>query len=75
METALKDRLALKLEERDPGEFHFSDIYGPDWQGLYIGDRVKLGHEFLRLVRENTFSGILDTGKKKNGGRIYLKEG
>ena len=57
----------------EPGEFHFPEIYGPDWSELYVGDKVKLGREFLNLVRKGNFARVTDTGKKRAGGRIYLK--
>ncbi|MCX8997063.1 single-stranded DNA-binding protein [Rhizobiaceae bacterium BDR2-2] len=56
-----------------PGEFHFPEIYGPDWNELYVGDKVKLGREFMTLVRKGYFAQVTDTGKKKAGGRVYLK--
>ena len=46
---------------------------GRGWSGLYIGDRVKLGNDFLRLVRQGRFEGVEDTGEKKDGGRVYRK--
>lgn len=64
------DRAILALQ---PGTFHFQEIYGPHWDGLYIGDKVKLGREFLGLVRGGRFPQVMDTGKKKAGGRVYLK--
>ncbi|UHD44074.1 single-stranded DNA-binding protein [Aureimonas altamirensis] len=56
-----------------PGEFHFSEVYGADWNELYVGDKVKLGREFMNLVRKECFAHVTDTGKKKAGGRIYRK--
>ncbi len=56
-----------------PGEFHFPEIYGPSWNELYVGDKVKLGREFMNLVRKGNFPQVMDTGKKKAGGRVYLK--
>ena len=73
MDKALQQRLAAALRERKPGPFHFSELYGAGWSRLYIGDRVKLGNEFLRLVRRGGFNGVEDTGTKKGGGRLYLK--
>ena len=57
----------------DPGEFRFSDIFGPDWAELYVGDKVKFGREFMNLVRSGHFARVTDTGQKRAGGRIYLK--
>lgn len=73
MDTALQNRLERTLREQAPGLFHFPEIYGQGWSGLYIGDRVKLGNDFLRLVRQGRFQGIEDTGEKKDGGRVYRK--
>jgi hypothetical protein len=56
-----------------PGEFHFPQIYGADWNELYVGDKVKLGREFMNLVRKGQFAQVMDTGRKKAGGRLYLK--
>ncbi|PZR87562.1 MAG: DUF1413 domain-containing protein [Stutzerimonas stutzeri] len=56
-----------------PGEFHFPAIYGADWDELYVGDKVRLGREFMNLVRKGHFTQVTDTGNKKAGGRIYLK--
>ena len=47
--------------------------YRTGWSGLYIVDRVKLGNDFLRLVRQGRFQGVEDTGEKKDGGRVYRK--
>lgn len=57
-----------------PGEFHFPEIYGPDWNELYVGDKVKLGREFMNLVRKGRLPDVRDTGIKKAAGRIYLKK-
>lgn len=56
-----------------PGEFHFPEVYGADWNELYVGDKVKLGREFMNLVRKGYSTQVMDTGKKKAGGRVYLK--
>ena len=40
------NKLKATLAARNPGPFHFHEIFGPDWDGLYIGDKVKLGHAF-----------------------------
>lgn len=74
MDKDLQHRLKKTLAQLAPGTFHFSEIYGPEWSTLYIGDRVKLGNEFLRKVRGGEFAGVTDTGRKKGGGRVYLKE-
>ena len=73
MDTALQNRLERTLREQAPGLFHFPEIYGRGWGELYIGDRVKLGNDFLRLVRQGCFQGVEDTGEKKDGGRVYRK--
>ncbi len=49
MDQVLQSRLQKTLSERPPGLFHFPEVYGRGWSGLYIGDRVKLGNDFLRL--------------------------
>jgi hypothetical protein len=61
------------ISARAPGEFHFPEIYGSDWNELYVGDKVKLGREFLNLVHKGRFANVTDTGKKQAGGRVYLK--
>lgn len=73
MDPRLQQRLAAVLREREPGPFHFSEIYGAGWDRLYIGDRVKLGNAFLRLVRAGRFADVEDTGEKRAGGRVYRK--
>ncbi|MBF5052921.1 DUF1413 domain-containing protein [Alloalcanivorax venustensis] len=73
MDQVLQSRLQKTLSERPPGLFHFPEVYGRGWSGLYIGDRVKLGNDFLRLVRQGRFEGVEDTGDKKRGGRLYRK--
>lgn len=73
MNDALKSRLAGTLRGWPAGPFHFRDLYGPDWDALYIGDKVKLGNAFLRLVRDGAFPGVSDTGRKAGGGRLYDK--
>ncbi|MAC78356.1 MAG: DUF1413 domain-containing protein [Rhodobacteraceae bacterium] len=75
MDNALKTRLAGALRARPAGPFHFRDLYGPGWDALYIGDKVKLGNAFLRLVRDGDFPGLRDTGRKAGGGRVYEKTG
>ncbi|WP_161794626.1 hypothetical protein [Thalassospira sp. HJ] len=40
------DKLKATLAAKDPGLFHFHEIFWDDWDGLYIGDKVKLGHAF-----------------------------
>ncbi|MFD2238140.1 DUF1413 domain-containing protein [Aureimonas populi] len=67
--TALKNAIAALK----PGEFHFPQIYGAGWNELYMGDKVKLGREFMNLVRKGAFPGVEDTGRKRTGGRVYLK--
>lgn len=67
-----KARFERALRERAPGPFHFSEIYGPGWDRLYVGDKVKLGNAFLRTVRAGQISGVNDTGRKAKGGRVYL---
>ncbi|WP_339779887.1 DUF1413 domain-containing protein [uncultured Thalassospira sp.] len=66
-------RLRHLIAKHPPGEFHFPEIYGPDWDRLYIGDKVKRGHAFMNAVRAGKFPGVTDTGAKKGGGRVYQK--
>lgn len=73
MHTERLKALEKAIAVLGPGEFHFSEIYGADWSGLYVGDKVKLGREFMNLVRKGRFAQVTDTGRKKAGGRIYLK--
>ncbi|MDQ0324616.1 hypothetical protein J2R99_000465 [Rhodopseudomonas julia] len=70
-DEAERARLERALNARAPGEFHFPEIYGEGWDGLYIGDRVKLGRTFLNAVRAGDFPGVEDTGRKTDGGRVY----
>ena len=66
------DKLKGALAARAPGPFHFHELYGPDWDRLYIGDKVKFGNNFLKAVRAGKLPGVIDTGTKKGGGRLYL---
>ncbi|WP_226575785.1 DUF1413 domain-containing protein [Acuticoccus sediminis] len=68
-------RLQARIDTRRPGEFHFPEIYGPDWDGLYIGDKVRAGRDFMEAVRRGRFPGVEDTGRKRGGGRVYLWHG
>ncbi|WP_454628464.1 DUF1413 domain-containing protein [Bradyrhizobium cenepequi] len=67
------DALKQAISRRHRGEFHFPEIYGPGWDGLYIGDKVKLGREFLNSVRKGRFVDVKDTGRKTETGRVYRK--
>lgn len=68
-------RLKQRLAKREPGDFHFPVLYGPHWDDLFIGKKVRLGREFLKAVREGVFPGVEDTGEKKDGGRVYRWNG
>ena len=68
-------RLRARLAERPAGMFHFPDLYGPSWDDLWIGDKVKTGRRFLEAVRAGKFPGVEDTGVKKGGGRLYRWRG
>lgn len=75
MDTHEITRLQNRMASHDPGEFHFREIFGPDWDRLYIGDKVRLGREFLNAVRAGYFPEIEDTGQKEGGGRVYRRIG
>lgn len=68
-------RLQKRIAQQEPGTFHFPEIYGPDWDQLYIGDKVRKGRDFLEAVRAGKFPGVEDTGEKRNGGRLYRWQG
>ena len=73
MQTELWNAVERAISTLSPGEFHFSDVYGSGWDELYVGDKVKFGREFMNLVRKGDVAKVTDTGKKKAGGRIYLR--
>lgn len=77
--TSLSDREVARLHavlaDRTAGPFHFPEIYGPKWDDLWIGDKVKLGRAFLNAVRNGVFPGVQDTGRKAGGGRLYHWKG
>ena len=66
-------RLRARVAALSPGEFHFPPVYGPGWDRLYIGDKVRIGRQFLDAVRAGRFPGVEDTGRKKGGGRLYRR--
>lgn len=67
------ERLRHRIAALPEGEFHFPPVYGPDWDALAIGDKVRTGREFLEAVRHGAFPGVEDTGRKQGGGRVYLR--
>lgn len=71
LDGATMSWLRERIAARKPGEFHLPEVYGPAWDDLRIGDKVKIGHAFLDAVRDGAFPGVEDTGVKKGGGRIY----
>ncbi|MEF2070807.1 DUF1413 domain-containing protein [Consotaella aegiceratis] len=75
MDDAEVARIRKALASRMPGPFHLSDLYGADWQRIWIGDKVKLGNAFQRAVSDGQFEfeGVEDTGRKAKQGRIYIK--
>lgn len=73
MQTERWNAVERAISTLPPGDFHFSAVYGPDWDALYVGDKVKFGREFMNLVRKGDVAKVSDTGKKKAGGRIYLR--
>ena len=68
-------RLHKRIAKRTPGEFHYPEIYGPGWDDLWIGDKVRFGRNFLEAVRAGRLPGVEDTGRKKGGGRVYRWKG
>ena len=68
-------RLRDTLADRPPGEFHLPGIWGPGWDALWIGDKVKTGRAFLEAVRRGRVPGVEDTGRKAGGGRVYRWRG
>ncbi|WP_108259882.1 DUF1413 domain-containing protein [Mangrovicoccus ximenensis] len=66
--------IAAALAARRAGEFRLPELLA-DWDGRPIGEKVRLGNDFLREVRKGAFAGIRDTGRKTAGGHIYRKEG
>lgn len=69
------ERLRESIARRTPSEFHFPEVYGPGWDDLWIGDKVRTGRDFLEAVRAGHFPGVEDTGVKKGGGRLYRWRG
>ncbi|MBZ8133130.1 DUF1413 domain-containing protein [Afifella sp. IM 167] len=69
------ERLRKRIGELPPGEFHLPAIWGEDWDRLYVGDKVRLGRDFLEVVRAGRLPGVEDTGRKKGGGRVYSWKG
>ncbi|PTW50817.1 MULTISPECIES: DUF1413 domain-containing protein [Rhodovulum] len=63
------------LDALAPGEFHLPDAVGARWDTLWIGEKVGIGNDFLRAVREGRFEGIEDTGRKEHGLHVYVKTG
>ncbi|ARC88159.1 DUF1413 domain-containing protein [Rhodovulum sp. MB263] len=70
-EAMIRDALAALPS----GEFHLPDAVGPRWDDLWIGEKVGLGNDFLKHVRQGRFEGIEDTGRKEHGLHVYLKTG
>lgn len=73
MQTEQWNAVEGAISTLPPGEFHFSAVYGSGWDALYVGDKVKFGRKFMNLVRKGDVAKVSDTGKKKAGGRIYLR--
>ena len=69
------DRLLARLRDWPAGEFHFPDLYGRGWDGLYIGDKVKTGRAFMNAVRAGKLPGGKSTGRKQRRGRVYVWSG
>ncbi|WP_138465988.1 DUF1413 domain-containing protein [Poseidonocella sp. HB161398] len=66
-------RIAAALAARQPGEFRLPELLA-DWEDRPIGEKVRLGNDFLREVRKGAFAGIRDTGRKAPRGHLYRKE-
>lgn len=73
MTEAEIDRLRQAIAAHPPGPFHLSDVFGPLWPRLDIGARVRAGRDFLQAVRRGALPGVIDSGRKQAGGRIYLR--
>ncbi|TQS71717.1 DUF1413 domain-containing protein [Rhodobacteraceae bacterium] len=73
MNGELLKQIKATIKKRADGAFHLSDIYGGEWDALYVGDQVRLGREFLRLVQRGDIKGVRDSGEKSGGGRLYIK--
>lgn len=71
----VQEKLKGAIAERPDGPFHFSDLYGAQWDKIWIGDKVKLGNAFQRAVADGEFTNVTDTGTKRGGGRLYIKKG
>ena len=67
--------LTSAIKAQNPGPFHLSDLYGNDWDGMPIGDRVKAGNAFLRHVDDGQYPMVEDTGEKDKHGHIYVRRG
>ncbi len=72
MTETQRQRLKDHLRELSPGPFRLSELYGSGWYALPIGERVRIGREFLNEVNRGAYLGVQDTGKKKGGGRVYV---
>jgi len=68
-------RLKTRIGEMPPGEFHLPAVWVGDWEKLFVGDKVRLGRDFLEAVRDGRLPGVEDTGRKKGGGRVYRWKG
>ncbi|MAY62101.1 MAG: DUF1413 domain-containing protein [Rhizobiales bacterium] len=75
MDASETKKLRQAIAERPAGPFHFSDLYGAEWDKIRIGDKVKLGNAFQRAVVRHEFENVEDTGTKRGGGRLYIKGG
>ena len=75
MDASETKKLRQAIAERPAGPFHFSDLYGAEWDKIRIGDKVKLGNAFQKAVASNEFENVEDTGEKHDGGRVYVKGG
>jgi hypothetical protein len=64
-------RIETALALRPAGPFHLSELYGDEWEKLWIGDKVRAGNEFQRRVAKGEFPLVEDTGRKTKAGRVY----
>lgn len=75
MDASETRKLRQAIAQQPEGPFHLSDLYGEEWDRIWIGDKVKLGNAFQRAVAKHEFENVEDPGEKHDGGRVYIKGG